>query len=88
MFPLLLATAQNGRFADARLGAMTPPDAAPDTVYTRTIRRAIEDVGGIEQLATLLQVSTKEIESWLSGKSSPGNALFLRMLDVVAKGPR
>jgi len=59
----------------------------PDTVYTRTVRRAIDDVGGMDHLAALLKVSTTEIESWLSGKSSPGNALFLRMLDVVAKGP-
>jgi hypothetical protein len=59
----------------------------PDTVYTRTVRRAILDVGGIGQLAALLGVSTSEIESWLSGKSSPANALFLKMLDVVAKGP-
>ena len=65
-----------------RSGAMNA-----DTVYARTARRAIQDVGGIEKLATLLGVSTTEIESWLSGKSSPSNAQFLRMLDVVAKGP-
>ena len=59
----------------------------PDTVYTRTVRRAIDDVGGMDHLAALLQVSTAEIESWLSGKTSPGNAHFMRMLDVVAKGP-
>ena len=59
-----------------------------DTVYTRTVRRAVDDVGGIEQLASLLKVSATEIESWLSGKSSPGNALFLKMLDIVAKGPQ
>ena len=62
-----------------------PP--GPDTVYTRTVQRAMDDMGGIEQLAALLKVSTAEIESWLSGKSSPGNAHFLQMLDVVAKGP-
>ena len=61
--------------------------ARPDTVYTRTVRRAIDDMGGMEQLAALLKVSTTEIEAWLSGKSSPGNAHFLQMLDVVAKGP-
>jgi DNA-binding transcriptional regulator YiaG len=59
-----------------------------DTVYTRTVRRAVQDVGGIEQLSALLKVSTSEIESWMSGKTSPSNAHFLRMLDVVAKGPR
>jgi DNA-binding transcriptional regulator YiaG len=60
---------------------------SPDTVYTRTVKRAIQDMGGIEHLAVLLNVSTTEIESWLSGKTSPANAQFLRMLDVVAKGP-
>jgi hypothetical protein len=58
----------------------------PDTVYTRTVRRAIDDVGGVEQLGTLLKVSTTEIESWLSGKTSPDNRQFLQMLDIVAKG--
>ena len=60
---------------------------AADTVYTRTVRRAVQDVGGVEQLATLLKVSTSEIDSWMSGKTSPSNAHFLQMLDVVAKGP-
>ena len=62
--------------------------ASPDTVYTRTVRRAMDDVGGIESLAALLKVSTVEIEAWLSGKSSPGNAEFLQMIDIVSKGPR
>jgi DNA-binding transcriptional regulator YiaG len=61
---------------------------AGDTVYIRTARRAIQDVGGAEQLAALLDVSTAEIQSWLSGKTSPGNGHFLQMLDIVAKGPR
>jgi hypothetical protein len=81
----LSATAQKEKFAGARLRRVRP---APDTVYTRTVRRAIDDVGGVEQLAALLKVSTTEIESWLSGKSSPGNAEFLQMLDIVSKGPR
>jgi DNA-binding transcriptional regulator YiaG len=59
-----------------------------DTVYTRTVRRAMDDVGGMESLAALLKVSASDIESWLSGKSSPGNAEFLQMLDIVSKGPR
>ena len=80
----LLATAQKERFAGATLRRM-PAD--PDTVYTRTVRRAIIDVGGIEHLAALLNTSTAEIESWLSGKTSPDNARFMQMLDVVAKGP-
>jgi DNA-binding transcriptional regulator YiaG len=78
----VFASAQNAEYADASLRAMQP-----DTVYTRTVRRAIEDVGGVEQLASLLGISTTEIESWLSGKSSPSNALFLQLLDIVAKGP-
>jgi DNA-binding transcriptional regulator YiaG len=48
----------------------------------------MDDAGGMEELASLLKVPASEIESWLSGKSSPSNALFLKMLDVVAKGPR
>jgi hypothetical protein len=59
-----------------------------DTVYTRTVRRAMDDVGGVDELAALLKVSPAQIESWLSGKSSPGNAEFLQMLDIVSKGPR
>jgi DNA-binding transcriptional regulator YiaG len=78
----LFASAQNGAVTGDNFRAM-----AADTVYTRTVRRAVQDVGGVEQLATLLKVSTSEIESWMSGKTSPSNAHFLQMLDVVATGP-
>jgi len=43
---------------------------------------------GNHLLAALLKVSVADIEAWLSGKSSPGNAEFLQMLDIVSKGPR
>jgi hypothetical protein len=81
----LFGSAQKVGFAGASF-CRVPPDA--DTVYARTVRRAILDLGGIEHLAALLNVSTTEIESWLSGKTSPANAQFLSMLDVVAKGSR
>jgi len=48
----------------------------------------MDDVGGMDSLAALLKVSAADIQAWLSGKSSPGNAEFLQMLDIVSKGPR
>jgi hypothetical protein len=48
---------------------------------------SLQDFGSGFRLP-LLDVSTAEIQSWLSGKTSPGNGHFLQMLDIVAKGPR
>jgi DNA-binding transcriptional regulator YiaG len=61
------------------------PPVSPDTVYTRTLRRALETLGGVEQLAAALEVSVLEVEAWLGGLEPPPGA-FLRAIDIVAHG--
>ena len=54
-----------------------------DTVYTRTFRRAIETLGGAEQLARIVGASVAEIEAWAAGLSHPPPGAFLKAIDVV-----
>jgi len=49
------------------------------------MRRALDTLGGVEQLATALGVSVVEVEAWLSGLEPPPGA-FLRAIDIVAQG--
>jgi len=58
---------------------------SPDTVYTRTLRRALDTLGGVAQLAATLGVSVVEVETWLGGLEPPP-AAFLRAIDIVAQG--
>jgi hypothetical protein len=55
-----------------------------DTVYTRTLARAIEIAEGAEQLARFLGSTPAEIAKWASGESNPPMPLFLAIVDVVA----
>jgi hypothetical protein len=55
-----------------------------DTVYTRTFRRAIENAGGIERLASALGASVLEIKGWAAGTSAPPPGAFLLAIDIVA----
>ena len=55
-----------------------------DTPYTRTFRRAIETLGGVEELAQAIDVSASEIEAWAAGFAHPPASAFLKAIDVVA----
>jgi hypothetical protein len=52
----------------------------------RTIRRAARAVGGAADLAEALGVTVQAVEAWLMGRSIPGDALYMRALDIVAQG--
>lgn len=54
------------------------------TVYTRTLQRASDCVGGRERLAGLLAVSPEELARWLEGGDFPSYACYMRALDIVA----
>ena len=58
---------------------------SPDTVYTRTLHRALDTLGSVEELAAALGVSVVEVEAWLAGLEPPPGA-FLRAIDIVAYG--
>lgn len=58
-----------------------------DNPHTRTFRRAIDALGGIEELARALGVTVAEIDSWLRGRVAPPPGIFLKAIDIVAQGP-
>jgi hypothetical protein len=55
-----------------------------DDAYTRTFRRAIETLGGVERLAKAIGASTAEIDAWAAGIEVPPTSAFLAAIDIVA----
>jgi hypothetical protein len=53
------------------------------TVYARTLHRACEALGGIEQLATHLKVAAAAIALWVEGWEEPPLDVFLGAVDIV-----
>ena len=65
-----------------------------DNVYTRTMHRALQTLGGAETLARALGASVREVEAWMAGQAVPPTGVFLKAIDIVAsagwhaRGPR
>lgn len=59
-------------------------DPYSDTPQCRTVRRAAEDAGGIEQLAHFIGSDAAEVRHWYAGESLPPIVMFLKALDIVA----
>jgi hypothetical protein len=55
-----------------------------DNRYVGTLQRALELVGGIEQLATALHTSPEALSMWLSGQMAPPIKPYLAALEIVA----
>ena len=58
---------------------------AEQTVYTRTTRKALEAVGGVERLAAALERPLEEVNDWLAGRQVPPDGAFLELLDIVSR---
>jgi hypothetical protein len=58
-----------------------------DTVYTRTMFRAMEAVGGPVHLAELLKVPVLEVWRWVQGETVPPIEALTQALEIVARGP-
>jgi hypothetical protein len=56
-----------------------------NTVYTRTMRSAVEAIGSPAQLAKVLGASAGEIEAWASGHTIPPPGVFLRAIDLLSQ---
>ncbi len=56
-----------------------------ETVYTRTMRSAVEAIGGTAQLAKILGASAGEIEAWVKGHAVPPPGIFLRAIDLLSQ---
>jgi len=52
--------------------------------HRRTLRRAVEILGGPDRVAQALGVSPSDVEAYLSGLKPLPDRLFLRALDIVA----
>jgi hypothetical protein len=53
------------------------------TVHARTLRRAAEIVGGVEELAAQLDVPSGDIAEWTQGTKPVPQEVFLRAVDIV-----
>jgi len=56
----------------------------PD-VYTRTLLRAAEILGGEVELALRLKVTPSHLHLWMRGLSVPPRDVFLRAVDLVVE---
>jgi len=69
-------------------GAMHSMQAAmADNSVTRTLALALRTIGGRERLAEYLGVAESLLQEWLDGRSEPPTLIYLRALDLVARGP-
>lgn len=53
------------------------------TVFSRTLQRAADVLGGSTHLADHLHVDRAELERWIAGHGEPPLDVFLRAVDVV-----
>lgn len=54
-------------------------------VYARTLRRAVDIVGGEQHLALRLKVKPSHLSLWLRGLCQPPTDVFLRAVDLVTE---
>ena len=52
-------------------------------VHVQTLRRAMEIVGGEQELALRLLVTPSHLAAWLDGMETPPGDVFLRAVDLV-----
>jgi hypothetical protein len=60
---------------------LIPPEQA--TVYAKALHRACLIVGGIEQLATHLQVPKELLERWIRGEGEPTQRIFHAAVEII-----
>ena len=69
------------------MGALMILAAAMENSVTRTLTRALRSMGSLERLAEHLGVSESQLMQWLTGNGRPPTPIYLRALDLVARGP-
>jgi hypothetical protein len=57
-------------------------------LYIQSVEQAADIAGGYDQLAAVLGVTRYEVDSWVSGSSTPGTAIFLRLIDIALSDPQ
>ena len=56
-----------------------------DDTYVRTLRRAMEFVGGEKQLAEALRTSPELLGRWISGELQAPRKVYFLALDIVTQ---
>jgi hypothetical protein len=56
------------------------------TVYSRTLHRACEILGGLDRLARHLGVPRAALARWIDGSEEPPLKIFLAAVDIVLLG--
>lgn len=59
--------------------------AMAKTVQSRAVERAAELLGGPEQLAARLGLSTGMVRAWIAGAVSPPDSHLLQVLDILGE---
>ena len=58
---------------------------ARENPYVRPLENAIRVVGGDEQLAAALRISTQALSSWLSGEATPPMRTYMAAIHLVGR---
>jgi len=53
------------------------------SVYSRTVQKAVELLGGRDRLAKVLQVPRAELDRWIADEAKPPREMFLRVVDLI-----
>ncbi len=54
-----------------------------DSVYSRTLHKASELIGGRARLCRHLRVPMPDLEKWLADKAVPPIGIFLKAVDLI-----
>lgn len=57
--------------------------ASRATVYSRTLQRACEVLGGVQPLAKHLGVASVDLAAWIDARGQPPLQVFLAAVDIV-----
>ena len=53
------------------------------SVYSRTLQKAADLVGGRKKLARTLRAPMKDLEAWIADEAKPPLNVFLRAVDLI-----
>jgi hypothetical protein len=57
------------------------------SVYSRTLQKAADLLGGRTKLARTLRVPTKDLDAWIADEAKPPLNVFLRVVDLIIDEP-
>ena len=53
------------------------------SVYSRTLQKAAELLGGRKKLARVLRIPMTDLEAWIADEAKPPLNVFLRVVDLI-----